>query len=138
MVSTLAPSGDLAAVQTAADNIGHVPETEFTNWQAAFEAGDAMTGPGDLVVIVTDGNPTASDSITPGSDNAAALADAITAAKAIKAQGTRIVAVGIDSSGPSGGLTTANLIAISGPNVTDTIDVDTDVILRRSFTQSER
>jgi hypothetical protein len=124
--TSLNPTTNKTNILNKINSIGHTSSTEYTNWDAALQAADTMIGSGGLVVIITDGNPTTSDG--PLSD----LNDAITHANAIKTSGTRILAIGVDSSGSSGGLNLANLEAIAGPNditippdtITDINDVD--------------
>jgi len=110
VISSLSPTTDKSNVLNAINSIGHTGALEYTNWDAALLAADGMVGSDALVVIITDGNPTESNG--PLSD----LDDAIARANAIKASDTRILAIGIDSSGSSGGLDLPNLEAISGPN----------------------
>lgn len=109
VISSLSPTTNKTNVLNAVNSIGHTGATEYTNWESALNAANAMIGSGALVVIITDGNPTESDG--PLSD----LDDAINAANAIKTSGTRILAIGINSSGTSGGLDLPNLEAITGP-----------------------
>jgi hypothetical protein len=111
VISSLNPTTVKASVLSAINSIGHTGATEYTNWEAALKAADNMVGAGGLVVIITDGNPTTSNG--PLSD----IDDAITAANAIKNSGTRILAIGINSSGTQGGLNLANLQKISGNQV---------------------
>lgn len=124
VISFLNPTTTKANVLSAINGIGHTGATEYTNWEAALKKADDMVGADGLVVIITDGNPTTSDG--PLSD----LEDAIVAANALKSSGTRILAIGINSSGTSGGLNLANLIAISGPIVSPpaAVTAGTDVI----------
>ncbi len=124
VVNFLNPTTVKQDVLDAIDDIGHTWKTEYTNWEAALKKADDMVGAGGLVVIITDGNPTESDG--PLSD----LEDAIVAANALKTGGTRILAIGINSSGSSGGLDLPNLIAISGPIVSPpaAVTAGTDVI----------
>ena len=110
VVSSLNPTTNKTAVISAINSIGHVSQTESTNWEAALIAADAMVGTGGLVVMITDGNPTVSNG--PLSD----LEDAMVAANAIKAD-NRILVIGINSSGTSGGLNLVNLEKISGNKV---------------------
>jgi len=89
----------------------------FTNWEGAMQkANDG--GSTDLVVFFSDGNPTARclsgscddfETRTPICD---ALAEGETAAEAIKAAGTRIVAIGY----PNQVLVDCNVSAVSGSN----------------------
>ena len=127
VVNALAPTMNITDIQNAIDSIGHIGSMEYTNWEAAISEADSMLEAEDLMVIITDGRPTRSNS---GGNS---LSDAIAAADAAKTNGIRIVAIGIDSNGVNSGLNVNNLKAISGPNVAtvppDVITVDTDVIL---------
>ncbi len=109
VVSSLAPSTNKTNVLNAINSIGHTGATEYTNWESALQTADAMLGVGGLIVIITDGNPT--ESSGPLSD----LDDAVVVANTIKTGGKRILAVGVNSSGTSGGLDLDNLEAITGP-----------------------
>ncbi len=116
-----------------ADIDGVGPPTGLTNWEDAIEKGTEIlegvldrtdADHPDLMVMITDGIPTASDG--PGTD----LHDAVVAADAAKTSvsdlGIRMLAVGIDAGGFQ-----ANLEAISGPVVSPpaAITKDTDVIM---------
>ena len=122
--TSLNPTTNKTDVLNKVNSIGHTGATEYTNWDAALNAADNMVGSGALVVIITDGNPTTSDG--PLSD----LNDAIVHANAIKTSGTRILAIGINSSGTGGGLTIANLVAISGSvqSPPNPVTIGTDVV----------
>jgi uncharacterized repeat protein (TIGR01451 family) len=111
IMPTLGLTNDKAAVLAKINSIGHTLALEYTNWDAALQEADGGVGAGALIVIITDGNPTLSSG--PLSD----LQDAVMAANAIKSSGSRILAIGIDSHGGSGGLDLDNLIAISGDQV---------------------
>ena len=89
----------------------------FTNWDAALRA--ARTAPGgapDLVVVLTDGNPTVwgvpvvTATVVTGLDQIVA---GVRAANALKAHGTRVVAIGV---GDAFEVAATNLAAISGPS----------------------
>ena len=89
----------------------------FTNWEDAFLDAAGYSNP-DLVVLITDGDPT-TDNSQGGSlvDEHIALQPAIAAANALKSANpaAHILAVGVGSS-PS----ESNLVAVSGPDVFDT------------------
>lgn len=91
------------------------PNPGGTNWEGALLAARGL-GELDLIVFMTDGNPTTHD----GSSDPGYVADfidllkGIEAANLAKGDGTRLIAVGI---GPS--LTVNNLILISGPEEND-------------------
>ncbi|QQQ78184.1 VWA domain-containing protein [Saccharothrix sp. 6-C] len=79
-----------------------------TNWEAALAAAAAHDL--DLVVLVTDGVPTAyGDPAQDGPDTP--LAAAVATADRLKSAGTRVVAVGIDLATGADG----NLAAVTGP-----------------------
>lgn len=89
----------------------------FTNWDAALHA--ALAAPGgvpDLVVMLTDGNPTVwgvpavTATVVTGLDQIVA---GVRAANALKAHGTRVVAIGV---GDAFEVAATNLAAISGPS----------------------
>jgi len=99
-----------------------ISSAEYTNWdrgiyqvaeqQADLPAGQKMY---DLVIVLTDGNPTrygAGTGTTGSPTRFAEVEQAIFSANALKARGTRVVAVGVGD-----GVTDAqpNLAAISGP-----------------------
>ncbi|MEJ0001652.1 MAG: vWA domain-containing protein [bacterium] len=109
--ASLSPTTDKAAVLAKINTYVNHPNGVSTNWQAALQAADGMTGAGDLVIIITDGNPNYP------TDAATALTSAVTAANSLKSSGTRVLAIGINSSGTQGGLNQANLEAISGSQV---------------------
>lgn len=105
------------AVKAAIDSVvfGDGSPTGGTNWQAGFEV---TQGQGlDALAFATDGNPTThngdGDAGSPPGEPED-LEAGITAANSSKAEGTRIIGVGIGSS-----LTVANLQRIAGPTVGD-------------------
>lgn len=128
--------------------------TQFTNWDAALDqAGDA---PADLVVFVTDGDPTAYDMNQPGDPfnplppdvayntnrgqaDATTLDRAVQEADAVKATGTRILTVGVGSA-LTNQASINRMIAVSGPQVVRDADLagidslnDVDVALVTDF-----
>jgi uncharacterized repeat protein (TIGR01451 family) len=141
---------------TSSYRVGSTSNTQYTNWDQALD--QAGRGPADLIVFITDGDPTAVDSDQPGdpfyvsgrqppnvrynmSNGAAqnlALDRAVEEADAAKTNGSRILAVGVGSaitSTPS----VNRLRAVAGPNVARTIaDFDittTDVTIVEDFEQ---
>jgi uncharacterized repeat protein (TIGR01451 family) len=126
---------------------------QYTNWdQSLRQAGQDS---GDLVVYITDGDPTAYDFNQPGdpfspgpppdvgvgTDRNATVAQvtldrAVTRANAVKAQGSRILAVGVGAA-LQNQASVDRLIQISGPDVADDLsefDVETtDVALVADF-----
>lgn len=90
----------------------------YTNWDAAFR--QVLGGGYDQVVVITDGNPTrygpnAAVSGSGGATRFVELENAIFSANAVKAQGMRVVAVGVG--GSDSFFAGQNLRAISGPTV---------------------
>jgi PKD repeat protein len=125
VVSSLAPTNDSLDIKNAIDRIGHILDIEYTNWDVAISKANSMLGDGDLIVIITDGNPTL--------PRGKAIGAAIAAANAAKNNGIRIISIGIEGYGIlRGELNIDNLKAISGSNVStvppDAISVNTDVI----------
>ncbi|MCK5258574.1 MAG: PKD domain-containing protein, partial [Thermoplasmatales archaeon] len=126
VVSSLAPTNDSLDIKNAIDNIGHILDIEYTNWDVAISKANSMLGDDDLIVIITDGNPTL--------PRGKAISAAIAAANAAKNNGIRIISIGIEGHGIlRGELDVDNLKAISGSNVSavplDSISVNTDVII---------
>ena len=123
IISSLSPTTNTTTITNAINSIQHSSSTQYTNWDAAFKAANPMVGSGDLVVIITDGNPNkylVGSTVTPtgsGTDETNAVDYAVASANAIKADGTRILAIGINSSGSSGGFNQTNLEKISGTQV---------------------
>jgi len=120
----LTPVSTQSGVNTVNNWIENVKisSAEYTNWdrgiyqvaeqQADLPAGQKMY---DLVIVLTDGNPTrygAGTATTGSPTRFAEVEQAIFSANALKARGTRVVAVGVGD-----GVTEAqpNLAAISGP-----------------------
>lgn len=69
-----------------------------TNWDRAFAAVGSSSDTYDALLFVTDGNPTQYGSPAQGpgnSTNTATINAAVTSANAVKAQGTRVVGVGL-------------------------------------------
>ena len=132
IVSFLALTNDISAVTAAINSIGHNSSTELTNWHAAItEAKNLLNTPSpkqDLMVIITDGDPTTYGYPTSQGRYGGYEPDpndinyAIQAADSAKTAGIRILAIGVTTSP-----TVSNLIDISGPNV-NTGDLTSDVI----------
>jgi len=99
-----------------------ITTAEYTNWDRGLfqvaEQAQPHSGPGnmfDVAIIITDGNPTRYGSGSTSTSSAtryAELEQAIFSANAIKASGTRVVAVGV---GPDVAASGINLASISGP-----------------------
>jgi len=127
--------------------------TQYTNWDQSLRQASADAG--DLVVYITDGDPTAYDFSEPGdpfspgpppdvgvgTDRTAAVAAvtvdrAVTRANAVKQAGARILAVGVGQA-LQNDESVSRLTEISGDNVARTIaefDVETtDVALVANF-----
>ncbi|MBE4694669.1 hypothetical protein HGI16_08125 [Brevibacterium casei] len=88
-----------------------------TNWDSAMWEVANTADPYDLVVVVTDGMPTYSINNTSNADSNGSttsfdeIESAVFSANAVKAKGSRVMAVGVGEGVSSGG---ANLAAISG------------------------
>jgi hypothetical protein len=97
----------------------------YTNWQDGMIKAQS-TFPNrsdpDLIIFTSDGNPNRTGPSGNSVDESVAVADAVTVANAIKAGGTKILALGIGNE-----LNTENLKAISGPKVGT--DLTADVVL---------
>jgi large repetitive protein len=93
-----------------------ISNQSYTNWDAALRQ---LNGKGyDQIVVITDGNPTRSGLPATGSSSNTRfveLENAIFSANTLKAQGSRIVTVGVG--GASNFDDGQNLRAISGPTV---------------------
>jgi len=129
-------TNDYSTLNTAIDGLS---SSGYTNWEEALLLATGLLEGGldrddsahpDMIVIFTDGDPTASSAGASDTNQPNIhLAPAIAAANAAKTSASdlpiRIVAVGV------GTTTESRLVAISGPNVTppDPITIDTDVIL---------
>jgi len=128
--STLEPTNNTSLIKT---RINAIVSGGSTNWEAAINEVLNMNQHNDLMIMMTDGTPTTSDS------GGTPLYDAIMAANNLKLNGTRIVVIGVDSSGAGTSLNIPNLMAISGnnavlippfgTNTTDDITNETDVIV---------
>ncbi len=126
---------------TALDNrINAAVSGGWTNWEAGLVESHGLYDPRpakpDLMIFASDGNPntigTDGNSNGGAAGEANAVAAATVAANAIKADGIRIIALGIGGGvGEGEALDVDNLVAISGPNVAPPAAVDetADVIL---------
>lgn len=142
---------------TSSYRAGSTSSTQYTNWDQALD--QAGRSPSDLIVFITDGDPTAVDSDQPGdpfyvagkqppnvrfnmSSGAAqtlALNRAVEEADAAKTGGSRILAVGVGNAVTGNSASVNRLKAVSGPNVATTIGqfdiTTTDVTLVEDFQQ---
>jgi hypothetical protein len=112
--STLNPTHVTQLLDTIDDYT--ISNQSYTNWDAALRQ---LNGKGyDQIVVITDGNPTRSG-LPPAGDSSntrfVELENAIFSANTLKAQGSRIVTVGVG--GSSNFDDGQNLRAISGPTV---------------------
>ncbi|GAA1979804.1 DUF7507 domain-containing protein [Microbacterium pumilum] len=129
---------------------------QYTNWdQSLRDVATAPGGPGDLVVYITDGDPTAYDFNRPGdpfspgpppdvgvgTDKNSTVARltldrAVERANQVKTAGGRVLALGVGAA-LQNQASVDRLIQISGPDVADTIDEfdveTTDVALIADF-----
>ncbi len=113
--TSVSTANNADAVRTSIGNIQRVPSNVGgTNWDAALR--QIPSAQYDIVLFVTDGNPTAYG--TPGTGNnsdygekfdAIDLSTAVTAADALKASSTFVMGLGVGS-----GVNIANIQAISG------------------------
>ena len=126
---------------------------QYTNWDQVLDLTE--TDPGDLVVFVTDGDPTAYDFNRPGDpfspgpppdvavgtdgSSAAAVSTldrAVEEANAVKAKNARVLALGVGNA-LQNQASVNRLVQVSGPEVADSLaefDVETtDVALIRDF-----
>jgi uncharacterized repeat protein (TIGR01451 family) len=114
-------------------------EDQWTNWDGALDLAGRRAS--DLVLFVTDGNPTAADSdragdpffvpgqfppnarfsLSSGSAQTHALDRAIEEANQVKGAGTRILSIGVGDAFESSSAVT-RLTRISGPNVAESAD----------------
>ena len=85
-----------------------------TNWDAGLRRVADATQQYDVLIVLTDGNPTAweGEKKSTGDVDDYDVENAVHSANWVKSKGTRIVAVGF--SGQSGGLNSLNLTTISG------------------------
>jgi uncharacterized repeat protein (TIGR01451 family) len=119
----LAPTTNIASAVAAVDAITDAQFTGATNWEDALikakgldfdGVAGAPVAPADLVVMITDGNPTTYNGDTTNSGGSTSTTDvskAVTQADAIKLAGSHMFAVGVTAAP-----TVANLAAISGPD----------------------
>ena len=88
----------------------------FTNWDDAFTKADGFSPAPDLVVLITDGDPTTHGDGTVGIvAEDVALEPAIAASNTLKGEGTHILAVGVGSTPDED-----NLTHVSGNDIFDT------------------
>ncbi len=125
---SLANAGSAATLNTKIDNVYNAPEN-LTNWDGVLQAAsqaksftpDAGTGQSanpDLVVFITDGNPTTSNVSTSGSnEDLINLTSGMASANLVKNQTgragfkTKMLAIGVGD-----GVTIDNLKVVSGPD----------------------
>ncbi len=90
-----------------------------TNWDDAFQS---VTSAGaDIVVVITDGNPTVWEGGGTGNTTQLSTIEAgVASANDVKAAGQQVLAVGVDNPGPGGSPSVLNLNAVSSPDDTYT------------------
>jgi len=122
---------------------------QYTNWDQAMKV--TAQDSGDLVIFITDGDPTAYDLDQPGDPfdgnvigyntnrglaNAVTMDRSVTSANAVKANGSRILTVGVGSA-LQNAASQERLTQMSGPNVAKTtadFNIETtDVALVSNF-----
>ncbi len=103
-----------ASAQTVTNRINGYTTGGGTNWdRGLYQA--ATTGPYDVVLMITDGNPTLYSDPAQGPGDYTRFREVengIFSANALKATGARVIAVGVGDGVSGGG---ENLAAISGP-----------------------
>jgi hypothetical protein len=106
-------AGGVATAKNAIDVLHRTAGNDaYTNWDAALRAAAPAA---DVVVVFTDGNPTVfgvPPVFPPVETTLDQLEAGVTSANAVKARGTRVIAVGI---GDVTDISKPNLRAISGP-----------------------
>ena len=128
-----------AAGQTTVKNtidgytFGTSDSSGSTNWEAAFYSQQSVSA--DVVIILTDGNPTQRNIDGSGGNGSSDGSDfnidaGITRANELKAQGKRVVAVGIGNDVDS-----TNLAAVSGPTLNDDYFTSSFATLNTKLTQ---
>jgi hypothetical protein len=110
----------LTSVQSPADASALITQINaktqsggFTNWDEGLYQIAQKAVSYDAVLVLTDGDPTVYGNESSGDVRLVTVQEAVHSANAIKAEGTRIVGVGIGL----GGSSEKNLAAISGPSV---------------------
>ncbi|GAA0961313.1 hypothetical protein [Actinocorallia libanotica] len=96
-----------------------------TNWDAGLWAVASAAPEYDVAIVLTDGNPTyyGTSSGSGGTTRVASMEAAIFSANALKAEGTRVVAMGVGSGVQ--GVSALNLRAASGPTAYNGTNVAT-------------
>ncbi len=96
------------------------PSAEGTNWDRGLGAAGEMRNPYDAAVIITDGNPTffGNRQGDGRSTRFSEVENAVFTANALKAEGTRVIAVGTGNREISSSVSSGNLLSISGPGAT--------------------
>ena len=96
-----------------------------TNWDRGLAVAAEANPTYDIVVVITDGDPTFYSQPAEGPGNFSRLREVgngVFSANAVKAEGSRVLAVGVGS-GVSDPATAVNLAAISGPTAYDGTNV---------------
>jgi hypothetical protein len=112
-ISVEATTGVATVKASIAALTGTAGNEQFTNWDAALRA--AAADASDVVLLFTDGNPTVYGvpavfpPVVTGLDQ---IEGGVLSANALKAAGTRVVAIGI---GDAADISEPNLRAVSGP-----------------------
>lgn len=125
--------GNVTSLKDLIDDINIVSNVA-TNWEeglrAPLQASSLAAPQPDLVVVVTDGQPTvhADDSSSGGTVNNADMAGGILSANLLKAAGIRVLAVGVGD-----GVSVNGLRTISGDTAFDGSNIDEADYLTTSF-----
>ena len=118
-------------VKQAIDGLARTNDDDaFTNWDAAFRS---VTPGIDIVVMFTDGNPTVHGvpaQFPPVLTDFDQLEAGIVSANAVKAHGTRVLAVGV---GDRDDISALNLQAVSGPVESSDYAITTFADVHRVF-----
>ncbi len=117
-----------AAIKAAIDTLP--PAAGGTNWDFGISQIAGIAAQVDLVIVITDGNPTtqsnswSNDTGSTGTVNVYDVEGGVASANLVKSAGARIIGVGI---GNLGGNPPVNLINISGPTAGDDYYTSADV-----------
>jgi uncharacterized repeat protein (TIGR01451 family) len=118
----------LAALLAQVENIYENRLGGGTNWDAGLQTVDAFAPNPDLVLMVTDGNPTLnqSSSTSSGEVNWFDFTEAVTSSNRLKAGDSRVIAV---AAGAANTISVDGLIGISGPLTNQPSALDDDYFL---------
>ncbi|MCL2668986.1 MAG: VWA domain-containing protein, partial [Micrococcales bacterium] len=113
-LTSVSTRADVDALKAEIDKLTPI-NTNYTNWDDALWLVKQQAATFDLAVIITDGNPTVYQADTAGRQTRFAEVEAgIFSANALKAEGTRVEAIGVGDAVASANAY-RNLQAITGP-----------------------